>query len=333
MKTDHHLALVLQQFFAGHLASQRNLSAHTIAAYRDSLKLLLNFLARYHHAGIDQLTFDEFCPKAILSFLEDLERSRANTPRTRNARLAAIRTFVRFVISQSPVSGFLPAAQRILAIPLKKSPARRLGFLSRQEVNVVLASTNSKTWSGTRDRILFLLLYNTGARVAEALQLHNKDLHDSSVLLHGKGRKERVVPLWPQTARLLRRWCCSNRIGLEQPIFINRSGERLSRDGVALRLSLAVRAATAQCPSLAGRKVTPHTLRHTCAMHLLQAGVALEVIALWLGHEKPITTHLYVEADLKLKRECLDLLPQPPGARRRPHKRTTSRLLAFLESI
>lgn len=326
-------AVLIERFFADHLEAQRNLSPHTLAAYRDTFKLLLIFLSCYHRTRIDQLTLDSLRPEAVLAFLEDLERSRGNAPRTRNVRLAAIRTFVRFATSQSPASGFLRNAQRILAIPLKKSSTRLLGFLNRQQINAVLSSTDESTWSGRRDRLLFLLLYNTGARIAEALQIQARDLRERAVLLHGKGRKERIVPLWPETDRLLHGWCRANKIGAEQPIFINRWGNRLSRDGVAQRLSLAVSKATVQCPSLAGRTITPHTLRHICAMHLLQSGVALEVIALWLGHEKPITTHLYSEADLRLKKECLDRLQMPPGAHRHLHPEQQSHLLAFLEAI
>lgn len=327
-------ATLIERFFADHLQAQRDLSPHTIAAYRDTFKLLLTFLSSRDRSRIDQLTLDSFRPEAVLAFLEDLEGSRANTPRTRNVRLAAIRTFVRFVISQSPTSGFLRNAQRILSIPFKRSPVRLLGFLDRQQVNAVLSSTDDATWSGRRDRLLFLLLYNTGARISEALHIQARDLRERAVTLHGKGRKERIVPLWPQTDRLLHRWCRANNIGAEQPLFTNRWGCRLSRDGAAQRLSLAVHKATLQCPSLVGRTITPHTLRHTCAMHLLQSGVALEVISLWLGHEKPITTHLYIETDLKLKKECLDRLKMPQNGRHSPRRHESpSRLLAFLEAI
>ena len=326
-------ATLIERFFADHLEAQRNLSPNTLAAYRDTFKLLLIFLASYHRTRIDQLTLDSLRPEAVLAFLEDLERSRGNAPRTRNVRLAAIRTFARFAISRSPASGFLRTAQRILAIPLKKSSTRLLGFLDQQQIKALLSSTDEATWSGRRDRLLFLLLYNTGARIAEALQIQVKDLQERAVLLHGKGRKERIVPLWPQTDRLLHHWCRANKIAAEQPIFTNRWGNRLSRDGVAHRLSLAASKATAQCPSLAGRIITPHTLRHTCAMHLLQSGVALEIIALWLGHEKPITTHTYIEADLRLKKECLDRLQVPPGTHRPLYPKQHSHLLAFLEAI
>jgi integrase/recombinase XerD len=263
MKADPFAAL-LQQFFADYLQAQRSLSSHTIAAYRDTFKLLLAFLSSHWRRPIDQLTLCSLRPDAILAFLEHLERVRDNTARTRNVRLAAIRTFVRFVIGQAPADAFLAQAQRILAIPLKKSPQRLLGFLTRQEIDAVLSCIDESTWSGQRDRTLFLLLYNTGARVGEALQLQGRDLQDRAVLLHGKGRKERTTPLWLRTERLLRRWLRLNQVGADAPVFTNRDGAQLSRDGVAHRLCLAVRRAVQRCPSLAGRAVTPHTLRHTC---------------------------------------------------------------------
>ena len=204
--------------------------------------------------------------------------------------------------------------------------------MTREEINAVLAATDPATRSGQRDRILFTTLYNTGARISEALQLRPQDLRDRAVLLRGKGRKDRTVPVWPWVERLLRHWCKTNNIGPQQLIFANRNSEPLSRDGVAFRLALAVGKATVHCPSLRNRRITCHTFRHSCAMSLLQAGVALEVIALWLGHAKPLTTHGYVEADLQMKAACLERLTEPSRPRRRAAPES-SRLLAFLEAI
>ena len=204
--------------------------------------------------------------------------------------------------------------------------------MTRQEVDAVIAAIDPKTDSGRRDRILFMLLYNTGARISEALQLRPHDVVGRAVHLRGKGRKERTVPIWRLTEKLLRKWCKTEDIESEQLIFTNRNGGALSRDGVAFRLALAVRNAAERCPSLKNRRITCHTFRHSCAMALLQAGVALEVIALWLGHAKPLTTHGYVEADLKMKAECLKRLNEPKAPRNSP-ARNTSRLLSFLESL
>lgn len=323
---------LLQKFFADYLAAQRNLSAHTRIGYRNTFRLLLRFLAQHHRRSVDQLTLGAFTPEAMLAFLEHLECSRHNCARTRNVRLAAIRTFVRFVLGQSAGVDFLRAGQRILAIPQKKSATPMLGFMTREEVAAVLAATDQATRSGRRDLLLFMVLYNTGARISEALQLHPRDVRDRVVHLLGKGRKNREVPLWAQTARRLRQWCTSNRIGPDQLIFTNRLGAPLSHDGVAFRLAAAVRKAAVQCPSLAGRRITSHTWRHSCAMALLQAGVPLEVIALYLGHAKPSTTHGYIEADLKMKAECMRRLTEPPTPKH-SKREEPSRLLAFLEAV
>lgn len=330
----HHdeLPQLVQRFFTTYLVSQRNLSAETRQGYRDTFRLLLSFLSHRCHRPIDKLSLDIVNPTTVLAFLDYLEKTRGNTVRTRNLRLAAIRTFVRFVLGETAGIDFIGVGQRILAIPQKKSPKPILGFMSREEVDAVLAATDPETHSGQRDRLLFTLLYATGARVSEALQLRSQDLFNRAVHLRGKGRKDRMVPVWPRMERQLRQWCKANHFAPDQFMFTNRNGEPLSRDGVAFRLELAVRKATVHCPSLNNRRITCHTFRHSCAMSLLQAGVALEVIALWLGHSKPLTTHGYIEADLNMKEKCLRRLTQPTPARRRPAQES-SRLLAFLEGI
>lgn len=323
---------LVQRFFAHYLVCQRNLSTHTRNGYRDTFRLFLAFLSQRYHQPIDQLALDMLKPEAILAFLDYLETTRGNTARTRNLRLAAIRTFVRFVLGEEIGVNFIGIGHRILAIPQKKSPKPLLGFMTREEIDAVLAATDPATRSGQRDWLLFTFLYNTGARISEALQLRPQDLLDRAVQLYGKGRKHRTVPLWHETERHLRQWCKINRLTPEQLIFTNRNGEPLSRDGVAFRLALSVRKAAAHCPSLNKRRITCHTFRHACAMSLLQAGVALEVIALWLGHAKPLTTHGYIEADLKMKADCLKRLTEPAPIRRRSAQEP-SRLLAFLEAI
>ena len=325
-------SLLFQRFFSDYLSAQRNLSAHTRTGYRNTLRLLLRFLAQRHRRTIDQLTLASFSPESVLAFLDHLERARGNTIRTRNVRLAAIRTFVRFVLGQTDGADFLDAGRRILTIPQKNAVKPLLGFMTREEVAAVLAATEQTTRSGRRDLLLFLLLYNTGARISEALQLRACDIRDRTVHLHGKGRRDRAVPLWAQTARRLRQWGRAERIGPEKLIFTNRLGEPLSHDGVAFRLALAVRKAALRCFSLQGRRITTHTWRHSCAMALLQSGVALEVIALYLGHASPATTHGYVEADLKMKAACLNRLTEPPTLKKQKREES-SRLLAFLEAV
>jgi site-specific recombinase XerD len=327
----HSFPELLQRFFAEHLTAQRNLSAHTVAAYRDSFRLLLRFLSAHLRVSIDQLTLESLTPEAILIFLDHLERSRGNGARTRNCRLAAIRAFTRFVLSLADPGAFANG-HRLLAIPIKRSARPLLGYLTREEIEAVLAAPDVASWSGRRDHLLFALLYNTGARISEALQLRVGDVQDRIVRLQGKGRKQRAVPLWSKTASEVSRWSRENQLQPGQPLFTNTRGTPLTRHGARFRLRAALRIATKKCPVLAGRKIGPHTFRHSCAMHLLQSGVALEVVALWLGHEQPATTHGYVEADLKMKEESLGRLEELPPARR-PRRAPSSRLLAFLEAL
>ena len=330
--TDPDLPGLVQRFFTEYLRAQRNLSAHTCGGYRDTIRLLLSFLSERHRQPVDRLSLQQINPDTILAFLGHLETARGNCPRTRNLRLAAIRTFVRFVLGQTFATDFAGTAQRILAIPQKKSPKRIVGFMTAAEIDAVLAAIDQTTHAGRRDHLLFTFLYNSGARINEALQLHPEDICDRAVLLHGKGRKERSIPLWPRTIARLLQWCKMNQINPSHPLFPGRLGKPLSQDCAASRLALAVRKAAEKCPSLRGRKITCHTLRHSCAMSLLRAGVALEVIALWLGHAQPITTHGYIEADLKMKEECLLRLAEPPPPKSKSREEP-SRLLAFLRGI
>ena len=322
---------LIQRYFADHLITQRNVSPQTVAAYRDTFRLLLQFLSDYHHRPVDHLTFAMLAPEAVLAFLGHLETQRHNTIRTRNARLAAVRSFVHFVLA---VTGpdHIALGQRLLAVPFKRCAKPIIGFMTRDEVSAVLAACDNATWSSQRDRVLFTLMYNTGARVSEITQLRVDDAEGQVVRLHGKGRKERQVPLWPQTRRLIQQWRRTHQLRPDQPLFTNRGGAPLTRVGVNFRLGRAVRAASRTCPSLGKRRISPHTFRHATALHLLQAGVALEVISLWLGHSSPSTTYNYIEADLKMKAECVAKLEAPPPPPR--HRRAKyANLLAFLEAL
>ena len=223
----------------------------------------------------------------VLDFLDHLETERGNSARTRNLRLTAIRSFMRYASLREP--SLLSVAQRVLAIPVKRFDRPVLGYLSRDEITAIIDASDRSTWSGQRDAVLFAVLYNTGARVSEITRLHVADVlldRASSLLLHGKGRKERVVPLWKSTAAQLRRWLPRIDGNADAPVFPNRAGKPLSRSGVEHQLRGACRKASERYPSLATRRITPHTLRHTTAMHLLQSGVDITVIALWLGHER-----------------------------------------------
>ena len=325
------LGQLLPRFFTEHLTQQRNLSAHTLAAYRDGFRLLLRFMQRMRRTTAAALPLAALDSAVIVAFLFHLEKERHNTIRSRNARLAAIRSFVQYL--SDLLGPVLPeATRRILSIPSKRYSRPMLGFLTRDEMAALLRAPDD-SWTGRRNHLLVLLLYNTGARVSELTPLRVRDVISSNcrqVLLHGKGRKERVVPLWRQTRGSLRRWIKDNRLAPEDPLLSNRFKQPLTRSGVAWQLRQIIKQAEKQMPSLHGRRISPHTLRHTTAMHLLQSGVAHEVIALWLGHESPNTTHLYVEADIEMKRRTIEAI-SPLPSRRQPKPRE-DQLMRFLEA-
>ena len=321
---------LLQEFFHRRLIAQRGASAHTIAS--DTFTLFLGYAAERTGRTPSALTLSDLGAPMVLDFLDHLETERGNSARTRNLRLTAIRSFMSYASLREP--SLLPVAQRVLAIPVKRFDRPVLGYLSRDEITAIIDAPDRSTWSGQRDAVLFAVLYNTGARVSEIIRLLVADVlldRASSLLLHGKGRKERVVPLWKSTAAQLRRWLPRIDGNPDAPVFPNRAGEPLSRSGVEHQLRVACRKAAERHPSLATRRISPHTLRHTTAMHLLQSGVDITVIALWLGHEDTATTHQYVEADLAMKEAALrcvdDPAPQPLRFT------TTDRLLDFLEAL
>jgi site-specific recombinase XerD len=323
---------LVQDFFCRRLIEQQGVSPRTVEAYRDTFRLLLAYLPRHLGKPVPALSLADLDAPAVLAFLDHLEAGRGNGPRTRNARLAALRSFVRYAASRDPTAW--PLARRVLAIPSKRYTKPLLGYLSREEMQAVLNAPDAATWAGRRDRVLLAVMYNTGARVSEVVGLRRDDLIEvnaRTLRIRGKGRKQRVVPLWKRTAAELARWTKSLGPQPDGPLFPNARGQPLSRSGVEDRLALAVGKATESCPGLRGRSVSPHTIRHTTAMHLLQSGVDLTVIALWLGHESPETTHQYIEADLRMKEEVLTkakgLSPDP--ARFRPK----GKLLEFLDNL
>ncbi len=324
--------VLLQDFFHRRLLAQRGASARTVASYRDAFELFLGFVEKRTGRAPATLILADLDAPTVLAFLDHLEQVRGNGPRTRNLRLTAIRSFLRYASVREP--SCLPVAQRVLAIPSKRFDRKVLTFLTREEVDALLDAPDRTTWSGRRDVVLLTTLYNTGARVSEITGLRVADiLLDRKVAVHlrGKGRKERVVPLWKSTAAQLRSWLPWIDRSADAPVFPNRTGQPLSRSGVASRLRSALALATKRCPSLSGRPISPHTLRHTTAMHLLQAGVDITVIAMWLGHADPATTHLYVEADLSMKEAALRRVDEPSL---RPVRFTADdRLLAFLRTL
>jgi site-specific recombinase XerD len=326
-------AALVQAYFVEHLTQQRALSPQTIAAYRDAFMLFLGFAEARLCRSAATITLADITPDLIMAFLDHLERERHNSVRSRNARLAALRSFLKFA-SHRDVSS-LQVIERALGVPAKRFERPMLGYLSREQVLAVIG-TPDKTWISQRDHVLLLLLYNTGARVSEitAVKVGEVVLDDGSacVHLHGKGRKQRSVPLWRSTVRAIRAWLRGNpQLDAHSPLLPNRNGQPMSRWNVMQRLDRAVQVAAESCPDLATRHISPHTIRHTTAMHLLQAGVDINVIALWLGHESPATTHQYVEADLAMKERALTRLHEPEAKLQR--YRAPDSLISFLRTL
>jgi integrase/recombinase XerD len=323
---------LVQDFFLRCLVAQRGASARTIESYRDAFELLFGFVEARTGKPPSALQLANLDAPLVLDFLDHLETGRGNSVRTRNARLAAIHSFMRYAALRDPAS--LPITQRVLAIPAKRFDRPVLGYLTREQIAAILAAPDRGTWSGHRDAVLLATAYNTGARVSEltGLQVHDVLLdRQTAVHLHGKGRKQRAIPLWKNTATELRGWLHRINSAPNAPVFPNRAGAPLTRSGVRDRLHRAVAIAEQRCPSLRGQHISPHTLRHSTAMHLLQSGTDLAVIALWLGHSSPAVTHQYLEADLAAKEAVLRQLtdPSPAPARFRPG----DRLLTFLNSL
>ena len=323
---------LVQAFFAEHLTQQRALSPRTVAAYRDMFVLFLDFAANQGAKSPAEIKLTDITPDLILAFLDHLEQVRHNTVRSRNARLAALRSFLKFAAHRDVTS--LHVIERALGVPMKRFERPMLGFMSREEMLAVIGTPGSN-WVSQRDHLLLGMLYNTGARVSEIIGIWVSDvILDSAacVHLHGKGRKQRTVPLWHSIAKETKAWLKLNPLlGATSALLPNREGEAMTRDNVTKRLAVAVAAAAKSTPSLEKRSLSPHTIRHTTAMHLLQSGVDISVIALWLGHESPSTTHHYVEADLAMKDRALARLQEPDETVLR--YRASDSLLEFLKTL
>ncbi len=323
---------LLQGFFTDRLLQQRNASPQTIAAYRDTFRLFFEYVEKQHKKSASQFTLNDLTSSLVLDFLQYLECKRKNSTRSRNSRLTALHSFSRYVMLRCPPAA--NNAHQILSIPMKRFEKPLLGFVSREEVRTLLTAPDANSWAGQRDRIMLAILYNTGARVSEMLGINVADIEIgacSSVRLHGKGRKQRMVPLWKETATLVRQWIQKQGLKPDQILLPNRQGRRMTRSNVTERLALAVSTASVVCPSLKGRHITPHTLRHSTAMHMLQSGVDITVIALWLGHASPVTTHGYVEADLAMKQRALNAVSPPRIGKSR--YRASDSLLNFLKNL
>ena len=323
---------LLTLFFTERLMRQRQASPHTIASYRSTFRLLVRYAQRALNKPPSVMTLDDLDTTLLGDFLNHLETERGNDPRTRNTRLAAIRSFFRFVALHEPRHAAL--AQRVLAIPDKRYTRRPVAYLDRDEIEALLRAPNPRTRTGRRDRTLLLVAVQTGLRASELIALRCEDVQlgaGAHVRCHGKGRKERCTPLRKDAAAALRAWLKERRGESADPVFPNQRGASLSHDSLAYLLSKHLASARARCPSLAKKRVSFHSLRHSCAMELLQSGVDRAVIALWLGHESVETTYVYLHADLKLKEQAMARTAPShiPPARYRPD----DDVLAFLDSL
>ena len=333
MKSSSNVATLIEHYFTNRLMRQRNVSTNTIASYRDTFRLLFTFAQARLRKPPSALVLEDLDAPFVNAFLGDLEKKRGASIRTRNLRLTAIRSFFRFVSFEEPARGDL--IQRVLAIPNKLHDKRQVHFLTRPEIEAILAAPDRKTWLGRRDHTLLLLAVQTGLRLSELIDLDRDAIHlgaGAHVRCVGKGRKERCTPLTKHARDALKAW-------LKEPIryeakalFPNVHGGRLSADSVQALLAKYVRVASERGPSLKSNRVSPHILRHTAAMELLQAGVDCSVIALWLGHEAIETTQTYLHAHLALKEAALAKL-KPYKRSKRARFEPNDHLLAFLEAL
>jgi site-specific recombinase XerD len=329
------LADLVTSFFTNHLGAERDASGHTVASYRDTFKLLFGHAVQQLGRPVVNLRIEDLDPERILSFLDHLEQARGNCVRTRNARLAAIRSFFAFVVTRDAV--LAAQAQRVLAIPFKKTSGKLLGYLDEEEVKAILAEPDRTTAEGRRGYLALALLYDTGARVQELVDLRPADFRLDRmplVRVKGKGRKQRIVPLLPVTAKLVRNHLAETGRTSDDatPLVRNHRGQPMTRSGVAFLLDKYRRRAAKKTPSLRRESISPHTMRHAKAMHLLQAGVSPVTIKDILGHAHLKTLEIYVQADLEMKRKAIENTPSPV----RPAKalpRHKPDLLAWLETL
>jgi integrase/recombinase XerD len=326
------LAPLVQGFFTDRLMRQRQASPHTVAAYRDTMKLLFGFAHDRTGRHPARLSLTDLDAPIIGAFLHHLEEDRGNSTSTRNARLAAIHSFFRYAGHRTPEHAAL--IQRVLAIPAKRFDRAIVSYLNEAEAEALIAAPDRTTWTGRRDHGLLLVAVHTGLRNAELAGLTINDAHlgtGAHVRCHGKGRKDRCTPLTRTAVKALRGWERERGGQPPDPLFPTRLGGPLSRDAIERLVAKHAKAAATACPSLAGKKVTPHTLRHTTAMALLRSGVDISVIAMWLGHETTEATQIYLHADMSIKERALARVALPEG---KPGRYTApDTLLAFLEAL
>lgn len=338
MKVTHPLGALVQSYLRSYLPAVKGVSPHTILAYRDTLKLLLRCVAECQNTSPDALSVEDVDETRVLRFLNHVEQYRRNCARTRNARLAGIRSFFEFIGRENPE--LLDHCRRVRLIPFKRTDHKAMEYLEAAEMKAVIDDADARSPKGIRDRALLLILYNTGARVREVADLTLDDLQldpPSQVKMLGKGRKQRACPLWPESVAALKR-CIEIRKPMEpgdRHVFLNVNGRPITRFGVRYVVQRHAQRAALQVPSLKTKTIGPHTLRHTTAMHLIQAGNDINMVKLWLGHANLNTTHVYLEIDMNMKRRILNSTrPTVSKGKGRPKARWhTPRILEWLDKL
>jgi site-specific recombinase XerD len=334
-KPPNLLGAAIRDYFTDYLPRLRGTSPHTLHSYRDSLVLLLRFVARERKTPITDLDLMDLDPPGVLAFLRYLEQERNNGVSTRNVRLSAIHAFFHFVASRNPEH--MELAQRVLGIPFKRAGQRAIHYLEYEEVDAVLKSINRSTVQGSRDYALLATMFNTGARVQEVADLRACDLQLTKpfqVRLFGKGRKERYCPLWPQTAMVLKAFCDRRNLDLrsENRVFLNHRGQPLTRFGIRHILARCLAVACGKAPNLRKKRLHPHSVRHSTAVALLKSGVDLSTISHLLGHASPTTTNRYAKVDLEMKRKAIAKVKPVPRKSRTPWSKDHT-ILDWLESL
>ena len=331
MKDETLLGPWVRRFLLEHLVAERNLARNTQVSYRDTLALLLPFASKHGGRAIDRMTVEDLTPSVVRKFLDHLEHDRECSGVTRNQRLATIRSLARFIGMRSPAH--IAWCAEIRATPFKKTAKTGVGYLEKAEMDALLAQPDRRTPLGDRDHALLLFLYNSGARADEAAKLTIDSLQlgaQSFVLLHGKGNKFRTCPLWPVTATSLSRLIVNR--GKSDAVFLNRSNQPLTRFGIHRLVTQYAERASRTVPSMATKRVSPHTIRHTTAVHLLRAGVDINTIRAWLGHVSLDTTHVYAEVDMEMKAKALARV-DISDLQSRPWRRPLPSLMTFLKTI
>lgn len=304
------LQTLMQNYFLQRLIQQRKASPKTVESYRDTFRIYFEYLLVVHSIKATDSCIENFDLTYIEGFCIFLENQRGNKAVTINNRLAAIRSFLQYVAEIEPeYSGI---AKRGLMMPMRKHETVTMDFVDKNEFDAMLATCNTATFIGARDKLMLMIFYNTGVRVSELLEIKCADIQNggvpgkSSISIYGKGRKERIVPLWKDTALYIQRYIRTNRLGGNEYLFVNKNGNHLTRSGVRVRINIITKEASRKVQSLSEKSITPHSFRHSVAMNLLRAGVDISTIALWLGHSSIETTHKYMVADIELKRKAME---------------------------